>query len=276
MKTSAIPSDNYLGMPLEQDIFIAHWQTTAQQIYFEGFKGVNPSKYLILSANDYSNMELFDIAARIQADEIILPYVLCNWSDSFVATAKALEDYNQYSDTHNFQNTPKFMLVPNGETIYRWGICLERILELYTKLYTDMPIIGIPAQYAKLFLGGRLNLVERYILPLKKDFDLEIHLLGWSSEAGILKELAKYARSISSTKPFLAAMYDLPLDYSSEAKLDIIPARDVDYFGYQVKDHNLLLNNLRGFRRAGVDVEWRNYFSSLGNNESTEQAWLNL
>ena len=150
---------------------------------------------------------VIDAAARIGADEIILPDVFQNGPETIKAVQDALNTLHKMFPKGDWPF--KLMAVAQGADEKEWYDCYEYLLGM-----REVDVIGIPKVLAKMHPQGRPHFVNELCNPFAKPH----HLLGvWyslselaeynhpkqirSCDTVILGYMAKYGMSSVSTRP---------------------------------------------------------------------------
>lgn len=193
------------------------------------------------SAYEFSegvNVEtLWSAAKRIEADEMALPDVLLNAGETVAFTQDAMQ---KLAKNPNFDpSAVRLMIVPQGETIYAWGYCFETLVEYFRQYFGETGFtIGVAKNY-ELYPGGRANLIQRFIVPLRVQYpQMEVHLLGMGNELTDLSATAlrfPWLRSTDSVKPMVYAMNKIRL-HSLYLGTPDYPGRPENYFDYYFDD----------------------------------------
>lgn len=123
---------------------------------------------------------VLDAAARIDADEIILPDVFQNGPETIKAVEEAIKELLKVYPDGNFPF--KIMAVAQGKDEYEWYECYQKLL--YNNF---VDVVGIPKVLAKMHPQGRPHFVNELCDLQRKPH----HLLGlWYS----MSELNEYKR----------------------------------------------------------------------------------
>lgn len=212
--------------------------------------------YLVLdnSAHEFGegedSMTLLEQALELGVREIVCPDVLDNAKETVEKTTSALELYAKNLETLD-RNRIQLMIVPQGESIYAWGLCLDSLYENYRKLFGDRPVtIGISKDY-EVWVDGLAGLINRFVSQLSRE-KTEVHLLGWGRQLHQLSSLSfqfPWLRSTDSAKPFVYALggIELTLDLESPE----YPTRPGGYFHKTFSERQLEIarNNVSVFRQ---------------------------
>src|SRR5690606_33910384 len=80
--------------------------------------------------------QLYRWAQLIKADEIVIPDVLRDKDGTLALTKQAIDFFARRQDEIN-RVAISLMLVPQGQTIYEWGICLEQLVTYFRMKLPD-------------------------------------------------------------------------------------------------------------------------------------------
>lgn len=186
---------------------------------------------------------LAEQAVAIHASEIVLPDVMHNSAGTVERTGAAIEFFSRdqpYLDAHNIQ----LMFVPQAANIFNWGRCLTDLVHLWgDHMGARKFTIGVPKDYDNMFVGGRANLIQRFIEPLRTKYDFDVHALGMSDQLASAGELATrfpWIRSIDSVKPFTFALANemVPVGWARTPKN---PRRPLGYFDTTLTNEQVVI-----------------------------------
>lgn len=223
-----------LGMHYTQDMhmFLTHlvekypfYAKLAKEV--KGYKILDNS--LIELGGAVNLQRVLDAAARIDADEIILPDVFQDGPATIKAVEEAIKELLKVYPDGNFPF--KIMAVAQGRDEYEWFECYQKLL-----LNNFVNVIGIPKVLAKMHPQGRPHFVNELCDLQAKPH----HLLGlWYS----MSELNEYERiddirscdtvlSGYMAKHGLSAAGVRPDGYTVNLEEDVI-----DYSNYNTRDN---------------------------------------
>lgn len=157
--------------------------------------------------------ELYTLAEDIWASELCLPDKLYDMRSTIEMTRNALK---LLSGTNPYRPDFRFAIIPQADTVYWWGACLDELVELVFK-YLSWKInltIAIP-KHTGSWEGGRANLYDRFIKTYVLQNQCHVNLLGVSEDIETLTSLAlRYPfRSVDSAKPAIYALCDTRLSH---------------------------------------------------------------
>lgn len=152
----------------------------------------------------YTMATLYGIAQKYGFKEIVLPDILGESRASFKLTAAAIKQIVLLQE-HNVV-APRYMIVPQGESLISWATCFELLCEEFRLVLGDAPFtVGIP-KITSAFPGGRMYLLEKFVIPVQQKYNFEIHLLGLAESIVQLNTLnmffGEYIRTFDSARPF--------------------------------------------------------------------------
>lgn len=139
-----------------------------------------------------SNVDLLSAYDTVQPDELILPDVLENIEATLAATIGFVNEYAVRVDPI------KRMVVPQGNDLFEWGQCLDRLVK-----EVEFASIGVP-KHLEGKEGGRVEAL-RYIQQKHYHTKYYIHLLGCYKDP--IKEvreavaIAPWIRGIDTAAP---------------------------------------------------------------------------
>jgi hypothetical protein len=175
-----------------------------------------------------NNHELLFEQARIHNfQEVVLPDELFSVS----GTTKRTWDAIEWLKEHTEFVPDSLMIVPQGNDVDEFDICLETLLVTLKKAKLLAKItIGISKDF-QVWEGGIYRIVEELIYPLLEKGDInDIHLLGWPTKLWELGQIATdfpKIRSTDSAKSFVYAMKNITLQYGVNIPY---PHREKNYF----------------------------------------------
>ncbi len=184
--------------------------------------------------------QLLHQAVDINASEFVLPDVMYDASGTLEASSRALDILTAHErELGNMQ----MMLVAHGTSIFTWGSCLSRLVELYRSVFPKRPFsIGVPKNYDG-WHGGSANLISRFILSLRAEYDCDVHLLGVGRDISQTVTICvryPWIRSTDSTKPFVYAYHGLSVG-TQQGGFPEYPGRPDDFFSAVFDDAQLKL-----------------------------------
>ena len=238
---------------------LAHMLTNSK--YRENMRILGGLTFLILDNGAYeigtlSIQTLLDLALDVKASELILPDVLHDSQATLKATGKALDYLFLFGK--EFTETKRMMLVPQGTDLIDWIACAELLITDYKVRFGNKPFtIGVPKVTAK-FLGGRRNLLSKFLVEAQMIHQFDIHLLGVAEDIHQIKQLAqahgKHIRTIDSARPFIWAHANRYLSVIHEDT--DYPGRPADYFNldFSYTQKLLTLNNIFTYERILQDA----------------------
>lgn len=175
---------------------IAYWKA------FDGYKVLDNGAFE-LGKPSGSIGELINLATEIGANELVLPDVFRDDSQTIICTLTALNVVNAYRKTKMLSGL-KVMAVPQGETLDAWLQCYKTFLA-----HPDIDVIAINRDSAK-FFGCRTALLkfleDKKFVSNKKQY----HLLGMQDdikEIQIVAEQYPWVRSIDSCFPYILSKH---------------------------------------------------------------------
>lgn len=181
--------------------------------------------------------QLLERATEIGARELVCPDQLFSSTGTIMLTTQAL---NYYHDMSRSVQLPQLVLVPQGESIYEWGNCLNTLVKAFDRRFPGQKFtIGISKDY-EMWPRGLTNLLTRFIRPLRADYSFDVHLLGWGRDLAALSSIAAnfpWIRSVDSAKPFVYASNEIAL--TLDAVSPEYPKRSTDYFFRALDDRQL-------------------------------------
>lgn len=193
--------DSPFALVLSQNI-----QKDPEQIeYWKNFKGykVLDNGAFELGKPSGSIGELLNLATEIGANELVLPDVFRDDSQTIICTLTALKVVNAYRGA-NLLSKMRVMAVPQGETLDAWLQCYKTFLA-----HPDIDVIAINRDSAK-FFGCRVALLkyleDRGLVKNTKQY----HLLGMQDdikEIQIVAEQYPWVRSIDSCFPYILSKH---------------------------------------------------------------------
>jgi hypothetical protein len=177
---------------------------------------------------------LLDAAVSINASEMVIPDVMQKMDESIDLSLSCMEELAlSRAMSSPWANDIRLMLVPQAETIYGWGKALNILVQAHHQMFENRPFtVGVSKVYDS-WPGGRVNLIERFVAPMKALLPrMDVHLLGMSSDWVSLSQAAlrfPWIRSVDSVKPFTYAMagVKIPRRYGASPEN---PGRPEDYF----------------------------------------------
>jgi hypothetical protein len=196
--------------------------------------------YLILDNGAFEDghsidpTELINLAVDVRAREVVASDVLMDRIGTMDAAYEFLQAYKRTLEDRSRTYPLNIMLVPQGNTIYEWGRCLQDLIKLFKNTLPGRQYsIGIP-QRTEAWVGGRANLIARFIESMYYESGraLQVHLLGAHSEVIKLAECAlrfPWIRSVDTVKPFTFALEGITIP-KVYARTQGEPKRPGDYF----------------------------------------------
>jgi hypothetical protein len=198
-------------------------------------------------------------AMEIYAQEVVVPDVLFDCEGTIEACLGAHETWyeSHYSGMQDLD--PSLMYVPQGKNVDEWYECFISLVRIHNfcakrhNLRRDF-VLGLSKDY-EVWPGGLKELIERYILPVKKELSnrgvrMHLHMLGWGRDLWKLNEIARdhpWIRSTDSAKPFVYASAGIKL---KPPHVPEYPKRPRAYFSLKELDEKVCTHNVRMFVRA--------------------------
>lgn len=187
--------------------------------------------------------EIVQIAARINADEIVLPDTMYSGKETAAQVKKAID----YLKEKNLLSKYKLMAVVQGKTEPEWLECFEELHNI-----KEINTIAINKLSTPLVFGGSTTdsrlLVTKLLELHNKHTGKEYHLLGGSHE--IIKEIKnqpKWVRSIDSSAPI---EYGRRLIYLAQAKENLKTRIDFTKDAVNPANKNIILKNIQDIMEA--------------------------
>lgn len=229
------------------EAYVNHYRNQAQ--HNDAWLTLDNSAYELQAGGAVEN--LFKQAVFLGAREIVLPDVMHKMEATKRSGAEALYVLDPLADQLDAMKI-QIMLVPQGETIYEWGMCLSHLISMHNAVFPDrIYTIGVAKDY-EVFTGGRANLIQRFVEPLRKERRFDVHLLGVGNELTDLSALATrfpWIRSTDSVKPFVYGLHKvrLTMGYMDTPPY---PGRPKNYFETPIPEglKPLVKHNIRIFR----------------------------
>ncbi|HEY7414532.1 MAG TPA: hypothetical protein VH593_05025 [Ktedonobacteraceae bacterium] len=180
---------------------------------------------------------LLDAAHDVLAQEIVVPDVLFNtWS----TIQRAKEAHGTWLRgkrklRRQFSKLdPTLMYVPQGNFPEQWAECLWGLCQLHSDSVWDHSIrkgfsIGVSKDY-EAWEGGLPFLFGKHLVPARRRYGFNVHLLGWGRNLADLTYLRRkypWVRSIDSAKPFVYGLNEMEIHLNKVAEY---PGRPINYF----------------------------------------------
>lgn len=205
MKIATIVPTAFLEETKDDDYHMALAHLVgADPVYTKFFRRVsNEGKYVILDngafeGKPHAMKELLDKAAMINADEIILPDVIKNSSETVMTGFNALRAYGNLSkDKYNIMGAPQ------GNNISEWVDCATTMLK-----YWQINCIGIPKNLTFSVGDNARELAIKHVRKLLDGTKIRVHLLGCFNDPREVYRVLKYypeLRGVDSSIPYVYA-----------------------------------------------------------------------
>lgn len=200
--------------------------------------------------------QLFELAQKIGAREIVLPDKLQHMEETMRRTKEAYDKYLELKDSNGYGFG--IMIVPQGANYDQWKRCAEQMVEIFpqaTSYGIPKALVTAEDPYARFY-------AVEYLCQLlsAKDREAEIHLLGMNEPPAIVATIFESfprVRGIDSAFAYLCTQALIPVSnpYTERpvGKIDFLEGKDLG----QKLDINMQLLNLNiNHNNNGVDYSW--------------------
>lgn len=201
---------------------------------------------------------MISYAIMVLAREIAVADALGQYQETVRRAKAALQYYGEHAHILT-ENNIQLMLIPHGQTIYEWGRCMWDLIHLHRMhLGSERRFtIGVPKMYER-WAGGRMNLMDRFVVEAWKLHPCDVHLLGIEGPLHSLTSIAQrypWVRSTDSAKPFTYAMGGIAFDgrYGGR-EMEQNPGRPENYFDRTMTAEELVIarHNVDIFRERAM------------------------
>lgn len=186
------------------EMYLAHTLLHAPAHVLESIRKHNAYKILDNGCYELNSSigwyELFQLASKIEAQEVILPDVMFDMNATFTQTVHTIEQLHIKYGPHIPFN---LMAVPQGVTLEEYSICATAFAQL-----PEITTLGIPKKFMQRAPEMQLKhpcamALERALFArdLKTDYPhLNVHLLGLSYGLIELQACKDYVRTCDTNK----------------------------------------------------------------------------
>ena len=218
MKVAFIPPQGLYHHMRNGNMVMALAQFADEDAYASVVRAMHArDKFVIMDngANEqavFSNQELANRAARLRADEIVLPDVLGDMKQTLELVRDYLQDVIR-ADVVYPKAQPKHMAVTQGENIDE----VKSIIDAYAD--TEMiSTLGLPRLLLKKLNQRSVRLDLANWVDYEYPGRFEIHLLGasseWVKEPFYVRKYAPHVRSIDTSLPYNYGLVGVRLEDS--------------------------------------------------------------
>lgn len=186
----APPHDMFASLYGDMIFVQADWIKQMSEKDLAKFLHLRNNKYLIIdnqhpfstknTVGQVESGELLEIAAKIGANEIVVPDVI---GDRFATIRSAYLFIDLYKQQHKHFN---LMFVPQGFDEFDWFECYQWFASAFKK---NIDVIGIPKWLSEISTNLRLRLLNHI------DDKFHIHFLGCATGWGEFVEIPRRVRS---------------------------------------------------------------------------------